>query len=154
MPKYTLKYNFLIFLLRLSTILAFLWTIGLVIDGIIKNGLHFDKNLFGLVIFISVPTILIYRISQRLLTESNLITLDNNKIEIYNLIKFKKVVYQTTDCIFFHSYRTPFNSLILKLPTGKYLHILPYDYFDFKKLDKIFTDNGINKEGYLSDTTT
>ena len=153
MTKYTLKYNFFILILRLTTILAFVWIVVLVIKGIMTHGFHFDQNLLGLVVYFSVPTFLMYRILRRLLTESNYISLDKHKIEIYNFIKFKRVVYRTTDCVFFHSSRRPFDTLILKLPTGKYINICSYDYFDFKRLDKLFEDNGISKQGFLFDPT-
>lgn len=153
MTKYRLKYNFLIPIFRLTLIALFVSMIGLIFKGINKNGLHFDLNLVGLMIYVSIPTFLLYRLLRRLLTESNLIKLENGKIEIYNFIKFKKSIYKTTDCLMFHSYRIPFDLLILKLPTGTYIHILSYDYFDFNKLQKIFIENGITNAGFLSDTT-
>ena len=154
MTKYILKYNFLIPIFRLTLISLFVTMLGLILKGIITNGLNFDLKLIGLIFYISVPTFLLYRLLRRLLTESNLITLDNGKIEIYNFVQFKKSIFKTTECVMFHSYRKPFDSLILKLPTGAYLHILSYDYFDFKNLQKIFIENGITNEGFLLDTTT
>ena len=154
MTKYNLKYNFFIPLLRLTLIVLLIWTLIQIIKGIVANGLNLDLSVLGLLIFISVPTFIIYRITKRLMTESNFIILDKDKIVIYNLLKFQKLTFKTNECVFFHSYRTPFDTLILKLPTGKYIHILSYDYFDFKKLDKLFVDNGINKEGFINDITT
>ena len=154
MTKYNLKYNFFIPLLRLTLIVLLIWTLIQIIKGIVANGLNLDLSVLGLLIFISVPTFIIYRITKRLMTESNFIILDKDKIVIYNLLKFQKLTFKTNECVFFHSYRTPFDTLILKLPTGKYIHILSYDYFDFKKLGKLFVDNGINREGFINDITT
>jgi hypothetical protein len=128
--------------------------LGLIFKGVSKNGLHFDLNLIGHIFYIGVPTFLIYRLSRRLVNESNLIRLENGKIKIFNIIKLKKSIYKTTECIMFHSYRKPFDLIIIKLPTGDYLHILSYDYFDFKNLQKIFMESGITNEGFLLDTTT
>jgi hypothetical protein len=154
MTKYNLKYNIFIPLLRLTLIALLIWTLIQIIKGIVANGVHLDLSALGLLIFISVPTFIIYRITKRLIAESNYIILDKDKIIIYNLIKFQKLYFKTTECVFLNSYRTPFDTLILKLPNGKYIHILSYDYFDFKKLDKLFVDNGINKEGFINDITT
>lgn len=154
MKTYTLKYNFLILLLRLACIVGFGCLFVTIIYDVISNGLHVDSSLLHLFIFLSVPAFILYRLFKRLLTESNFIRLHKNEIEIYNLVKFKKQSYKTSDCIFFHSSRMSSDQLILKIPTGKYVHILSYDYFDFKKLEKIFIDHGISKEGYLSDITT
>jgi hypothetical protein len=154
MTKYNLKYNFFIPVLRLTVIVIFIWAFSQIIKGIITNGIELDSSLIVLLFYISILTYALYRITRRLATESNYIILDKDKIVIYNLIKFKKLSFKTNECVFFNSYRTPYATLILKLPTGKYIHILPYDYFDFKKLDKLFVDNGITKEGFISDITT
>ncbi len=154
MTKYTFKYNFFILILRLAAIVGLLWTFGLIIRPIFEFGGLFDVSLFGLTVYLVVLVFILYRITKRLFTESNFITLDKGKIKIYNLVTFQTLIYQTTECIFFHSYRTPFDTIILKLPTGKYIHILPYDYFDYKKLGKILADRGMSNEGYLNDTTT
>ena len=154
MTKYTFKYNFFILILRLAAIVGLLWTFGLIIRPIFEFGGLFDVSLFGLTVYLVVLVFILYRITKRLFTESNFITLDKGKIKIYNLVTFQTHIYQTTACIFFHSYRTPFDTTILKLPTGKYIHILPYDYFDYKKLGKILADRGMSNEGYLNDTTT
>lgn len=144
----------MILLLRFTLIALLIWTLIQIIKGIVVNGVHLDQSVLGLLIFISVPIFIIYRITKRLITESNYIILYKDKIIIYNLIKFKKLSFKSNVCVFFHSYRTPFDTLILKLPTGKYIHILSYDYFDFKKLDKLFVDNGINNGGFINEITT
>ncbi len=154
MTRYNLKYNFFIPLLRLTLIAILILTLTITIKDIIANGIQIDLSVIGLLFFISAPTFIIYKITKRLITESNYIILDKDKIVIYNLIKFQKLSFKTNECVFFNSYRTQYDTLILKLPTGKYIHILSYDYFDFKKLDKLFVDNGINKEGFISDTAT
>lgn len=154
MTKYNLKYNFLIPLFRLTSIALLIWTLCLIIKGVITNGIHLDLSVLTLLFFISILSYILYRIVKRLITESNLISLDNDNIVIYNLVKFQKLTFKTNECVFFNSYRTPFDTIILKLPTGNYIHVTSYDYFDFKKLDKIFVDNGINKEGFISDITT
>jgi hypothetical protein len=138
----------------LTLIALLIWTLCLIIKGVITNGIHLDLSVLTLLFFISIPSYILYRIVKRLITESNLISLDNDNIVIYNLIKFQKLTFKTNECVFFNSYRTPFDTIILKLPTGKYIHVTSFDYFDFKKLDKIFVDNGINKEGFISDITT
>ncbi|MNE50460.1 hypothetical protein D3C80_1450360 [compost metagenome] len=153
MKKYILKYNFIILFLR---IVALIFLIGLIV--LLTQGLFLNKESFNNITLLLILCILIifiaYRFAKRLLTESNYIVLNGDRITIYRLTTFKKIVVKAEDCVFFSSYRTPFESLILKLPSGQYIYLLSFDYFDFKKLPETFKKFGIEYEGYIMDITT
>ena len=143
----------MILILRLIFIVFYIGTLGLFIKGLYAKSLPTYTNLLGLFFLISVLVFLIYRLSLRLFRETNYITLNNDTIIIYNVAAFQKKKFKTSDCIFFSSNRGLFESYIIKLPTGKYINLLSYDYLDFKKLKTIFSDFGIEYSGFIIDKT-
>lgn len=154
MKEYTLKFNFIIPVLRLAS-LIFSIAIVIIMIMVVKEKewkMLLEEVGFALysLFIIGLFSILIYQMIKGILKESLWIKVNENQIEIKNLVLQRKYILTKNDISsIFRSNkqfgRGTWETVVIFTKEGKSFELVQFNYFDFKKIIEVFINFGYRK---------
>ena len=154
MKEYTLKYNFLIPILRTAFLI---FSAALLIHAVNKfkeKGLHELTQEIGFALFlifvIGLFSVSIYQMIKGIMTETLWIKITDEQIEIKNLILQKRYILTKNDISSIFRSNKQFakgtwETVVIYTREGKSFELVQFNYFDFSKIIRIFIQFGYRK---------
>ncbi|WP_210465385.1 hypothetical protein [Rufibacter roseolus] len=154
MKEYTLKFNFLIPILRIAFLIFSVGMVILMVSWILKKeweGISEDAVFVFYTFFIIwLFSLGAYQMIKGVLTECLWIRISDERIVIRNLILQRKYFLAKADIssIFPSSKklgRTNWDSIVIYTREGKSYELIQFNYFDFKKFKELFISFGYKR---------